>query len=161
MKISPIPERFWKSLCVISGEIDDLMEHATENDFENDLDFLRLEEAQKLLTEFILCHGADGKVSQRGEVPQCWDDETIWTPHRKFDKNDNRQLLFDWSEPVPEPNMIKCPICSGKGYRQRTDKKTKRKYVCESCEGNKEVESYFAKTAKVAVAPEAEEVKDA
>ena len=161
MKNTPIPKELWGALCVISGEVTDVLKHATENDFENDVDFIRLTESLELLTEFILCHGADGRVSQRGEVPQCWNDETIWTPHRKFHKDDNKQLLFDWSEPVPEPNMIKCPICSGKGYRQRTDKKTDRKYICEVCEGEKEIESYFAKTAKAAVGPKTEEKSNA
>jgi len=98
MKITPIPRELWEALCVISGELKDVLEHATKNDFENDLDFIRLEESQRLLTEFILCHDANGKISQRGEIPQCWDENTIWTPHREFNVADKNQLLFDWSE---------------------------------------------------------------
>ena len=53
-KIQPIPEQLWKALCVISNEINDIMEHATKNDFGNDADFMVLKDSQELLTEFIL-----------------------------------------------------------------------------------------------------------
>ena len=98
MKNTPIPKELWGALCVISGEVTDVLKHATENDFENDVDFIRLTESLELLTEFILCHDANGEVSQRGEIPQCWNENTIWTPYRELGNNERLQPCFDWDK---------------------------------------------------------------
>ena len=105
MKITPIPEQLWGALCILSGETKDLLEHATENDFSDNVDFIRLNDAYELVTEFILCHNATGEVSQRGEVPQCWNENTIFTPHRELGVDEEKQLEFDWGileEDTPE-----------------------------------------------------------
>ena len=106
MKIQPIPEQLWKALCIVAGEIEDILEHATKNDFDNTGDYLRLVEAGDLVTEFILCHDANGNVSQRGQIPQIWNENTIWTPHREVNKTDHLQLEFDWEENVTEDGEV-------------------------------------------------------
>ena len=98
MKIPPIPEAFYKALCLMSNEVKDILLHATEHDFTNNVDYLRLVEAQDTVEEFILCHDALGGISQRGEVPQCWNKNTIWTPYREIIPTDYRQQEFDWNE---------------------------------------------------------------
>ena len=102
MKITPIPEQLWKALCVVTGEVGDILEHATKNDYENDADFIRLKDSHELVVEFILCHQANGEVSQRGEVPHCWNENTIFTPHREMRVSERKQLEFDWVEEVKD-----------------------------------------------------------
>ena len=138
-KVQPIPKELWGALGLVSNHLE--FAQAATGDWNP-----RLTNAIELLKEYQSCFRADGEVSQRGEVPQAWNRETVFTPHRAYSPREvcYNQLTFDFDfEPV-EKTMIKCPICSGKGYRQRTDKKTNRQYRCESCDGTKEVEHPFA-----------------
>lgn len=96
-KIQPIPPKMWEALCIVSGEIKDCLDSITKMDLHSMeecvvTEYNRIEEAYKLLIEFISCHRADGTVSQRGEVPQCWNENTIWTPHRDVAKQDIQRI---------------------------------------------------------------------
>ena len=102
MKITPIPEELWRALSLLSNEVEDVLKHATENDFENHIDYINLRESADLVSEFISCYTAKGEVSQRGEVPQCWNENTIFTPHRELREEDSQQLEFDWGEKIDE-----------------------------------------------------------
>ena len=95
MLITPIDERLYKALCLVSNEINDILETLTDNDFQNDVDFMRLTDAIVLLDEYCKCFTAEGKVSQRGEIPQIWNPNTIFEAHR-YPGNDAKQLTFNW-----------------------------------------------------------------
>ena len=95
MKISPIDEQLYKALCLVSNEMNDIMKHATENDFEQDNEFMRIRDAVELLDEYTSCFTADGEVSQRGEVPQVWNENTIFEASRMLELSE-KQLTFYW-----------------------------------------------------------------
>tara|TARA_Y100000034_G_C6876333_1_gene400845 strand:+ start:1353 stop:1673 length:321 start_codon:yes stop_codon:yes gene_type:complete len=42
-------------------------------------------------------------------------------------------------------DLINCPICKGKGYQQRTDKKIGRRYPCWFCLGKRLVKNPYPK----------------
>jgi len=136
-KVQPIPEELWGALNYVSHEVKMALAITHSRD-------TRLTKAVALLDEYGACFGADGRVSQRGEIPQCWNQDTIFTPHREVGEKEklNTQLEFDWDK-VYFPKMINCPMCRGKGYRKRTDKKTNRHYPCDSCKGEKEIPHPF------------------
>ena len=100
MLITPIDEKLYKALCLVSNEMNDILETLTGNDFENDNDFMRLTDAIVLVDEYCKCFTAKGEVSQRGEVPQIWNSDTIFEAYRHPGKDAN-QLTFDWVE-TPE-----------------------------------------------------------
>ena len=81
MKITPIHEKLWGALNIVTNHMD--MAIATTRCRDT-----RLVEANELLKEFSACHGSDGRVSQRGEVPNCWNPETIFTPLRELKPNE-------------------------------------------------------------------------
>ena len=97
MLITPIDEALYKAFCLVSNEMNDILETLTGNDFENDKDFMRLTDAIILLDEYCKCFTAEGKVSQRGEVPQIWNPNTIFEAQR-YPGKDANQLTFDWVE---------------------------------------------------------------
>ena len=97
-KIQPIPEQLWRALAIVSNEVKDILDHATENDFGDDAEFMRVKDSYELVSEYVSCFGADGNISQRGEVPQVWNEDTIFTPHRELREGGKNQLEFDWSE---------------------------------------------------------------
>lgn len=89
VKVTPIPEELWGALNYVTGEIDDMLQeidylkgadHDSWTEFEAEKE--RLKTANDLVKEYTSCFGADGRVSQRGEIPQCWNEDTIFTPHR-------------------------------------------------------------------------------
>tara|TARA_Y100000310_G_scaffold170860_1_gene171005 strand:+ start:780 stop:1073 length:294 start_codon:yes stop_codon:yes gene_type:complete len=75
-RITPIPEELWGAINFVTFEVNRAIELTRSRD-------TRLAEANALLLEYGACFCADGKVSQRGEIPQCWNPETIFTPHRE------------------------------------------------------------------------------
>lgn len=89
VKVQPIPEQLWGALGVVC----------------NYLDFAQtvtgrwnptLTDAIALVKEYQACHRADGGVSQRGEIPQAWNKETVFTPYREVrckEKCSNQLLL--------------------------------------------------------------------
>jgi len=87
MKITNIDERL---LSAISKVVNNLKYNQN----------MELTEALDLLDEYRLCFKANGEVSQRGEIPQCWNENTIFTPHREVGKIEKElletQLEFDY-----------------------------------------------------------------
>tara|TARA_R100000458_G_scaffold59432_1_gene70013 strand:- start:2300 stop:2593 length:294 start_codon:yes stop_codon:yes gene_type:complete len=80
-QVQPIPQELWGAMGVIISYLD----------FANDVSHglpSKLREATNLLQEYRSCFGADGSVSQRGEMPQCWNPNTIFTPHREVGENE-------------------------------------------------------------------------
>ena len=88
-KVAPIPEELWGAINIVTSAV----ELATK--ITNSADS-RLIKANALLSEYGACFRADGSVSQRGELPQCWNPETIFTPHRELGREEvcREQLLL-------------------------------------------------------------------
>lgn len=80
-KVSPIPEELWGAINIVTQHID--LSFALTNASNP-----KLQQASSLLREYSACFGADGRVSQRGEIPQCWNPHTIFTPHREVGKDE-------------------------------------------------------------------------
>lgn len=80
-KVQPIPQELWGAMGVIISYLD--FAHHVSDGLP-----LKLREANNLLHEYRSCFGADGSVSQRGEIPQCWNPNTIFTPHRELGANE-------------------------------------------------------------------------
>ena len=80
-KVQPIPPELWGALNYVTHEVRMALAITRSRD-------KRLAEAVALLDEYASCFGADGRVSQRGEIPQCWNAETIFTPHRELNKGE-------------------------------------------------------------------------
>ena len=76
-KVQPIPEKLVGAINIATQEITMALALTRSRD-------TRLSQANTLLKEYGACFGADGRLSQRGEVPQCWNVETIFTPHREL-----------------------------------------------------------------------------
>ena len=88
MKIQPIPQELWGALNHVIGYAKHKAKQLSDADYEY---ANGIKDSIKLLDEYASCFGADGRVSQRGEIPQCWNNETIFTPHR--DRRENECLL--------------------------------------------------------------------
>ena len=93
VKVSQIPAELWGALNHVTSEVTEMLEdidylkgdgHGEEFEAEKK----RLKNANELVKEYAACFGADGRVSQRGEIPQCWNEDTIFTPHRKRSLNE-------------------------------------------------------------------------
>ena len=76
VKVQAIHEKLWGALNYITSEVGFAVEITRSKS-------TPLAKANNLVREYASCFGSDGKVSQRGEVPQCWNRETIFTPHRE------------------------------------------------------------------------------
>jgi len=96
-KIHSIPQQLWGALGLVTNHLD--FAQATTGNWNP-----RLTHAIKLVKEYQSCFGANGKVSQRGEIPQCWNPYTIFTPHRKVGEKELRydQPLLPFEEVVKE-----------------------------------------------------------
>jgi len=81
MKVMPIDKRLYKALCRVSNEMNDIVKHMTENDFEegDKNQFTILKEATELLDEYTSCFTGNGDVAQRGLKPSAWNENTIFT----------------------------------------------------------------------------------
>ena len=150
MKVEPIPEKLWSALGAVSGAAKVICDNKR---IKYEWDRNNLSSSVDLVIEYILCHAADGSVSQRGEVPQCWNSDTVFTPHREVKTAESfpHQLEFAWEEDLyAPPNMVKCSVCNGTGIQEET-MKGYRRYKCWSCEGEKEVVSSFDTEGSVGV----------
>ena len=87
MKITPIDERLRNALAHVHGfgqyiaeEIESCNEDALlEQTVFADYPYINgLQESLELVKEYTLCFGADGRVSQRGQIPKAWNPETIF-----------------------------------------------------------------------------------
>jgi len=98
-KVHPIPEKLWGALNYITSEVGLAIKITRSSD-------IKLAKANELIEEYASCFGADGRVSQRGEIPQCWNRETIFTPHRQVGNKELRydQPLLPFNEVVEENN---------------------------------------------------------
>ena len=77
MKIKPIDDRLYRAIAHVSGYAKHMAEE-TEHEYKYGKG---LNNSIELVNEYISCFAADGTVSQRGEVPQCWNEDTIFEPH--------------------------------------------------------------------------------
>lgn len=74
MKIeNPIDERLWKALHHVVNFADSKV--VTDADWKY---ADGLEESIALVREYASCFGADGSVSQRGQVPSAWKQDSIF-----------------------------------------------------------------------------------
>ena len=95
VKVQPIPQELWGAMGVIANHFD-FAQALTGSANPS------LKQAMSLLSEYHACFGADGSVSQRGEVPQCWNMNTIFTPHRELGTLEvcREQLLLPFDKEV-------------------------------------------------------------
>jgi len=82
MKIgSPIPSDLWKALNHVTNY--------AEHSITTDTDYKHLEglkESIELVSEYASCFNAKGEVSQRGEKPSAWKQNTIFDDYNKVSK---------------------------------------------------------------------------
>ena len=79
-QVQPIPQELWGALNHVIGYAKYKARTFTDADYEY---VNGLTDSIKLLEEYTGCFTAEGQVSQRGEIPHCWNEDTIFTPHRK------------------------------------------------------------------------------
>ena len=88
MKITPTDERLRNALSHVSGFAEEMLnEHdylygEKEEDGYHYLD--NLKESLELVIEYTNCFGADGRVSQRGQIPQAWNKTTIFESDKDY-----------------------------------------------------------------------------
>jgi hypothetical protein len=76
MKITePIDERLCKALNHIANFTQSRLDRLTDYDYKY---ADGLAESVKLVSEYASCFGADGSVSQRGQVPSAWNQDSIF-----------------------------------------------------------------------------------
>lgn len=76
MKITePIDERLWKALNRVTHYAKAKLPLTTEADYKY---AEGLSEAIELVSEYTSCFRADGEVSQRGQQPQAWNQDTLF-----------------------------------------------------------------------------------
>ena len=76
MKIeNPIDERLWKALNHIANFTQSRLDRLTDGDYKY---ADGLAESVELVSEYVSCFGADGSVSQRGQVPSAWNQDSIF-----------------------------------------------------------------------------------
>ena len=85
MKVMPIPQQLWGALGLMINHFN--YAQITMGNWNPSIT-----NAIDLLTEYHACFTAQGKVSQRGEIPQAWNPSTIFTPHRQFK---NKECRYD------------------------------------------------------------------
>ena len=71
----PIDERLWQALNRVANYVQFDLENSTDADYKY---ADGLAEAVELVSEYASCFGADGSVSQRGQVPSAWNQDTIF-----------------------------------------------------------------------------------
>ena len=71
----PIDERLWKAINKIANFTESRLEALTDADYKY---ADGLAEAVELVSEYASCFGADGSVSQRGQIPSAWNQDTIF-----------------------------------------------------------------------------------
>ena len=76
MKITePIDERLWQAINKIANFTESRLDRLTDADY---MYADGLAEAVELVSEYASCFGADGSVSQRGQIPSAWNQDTIF-----------------------------------------------------------------------------------
>jgi len=80
MKIEPIDARLLRAMSHVSGFADEMLnEHDYLYGDEDGYHYLdNLKESLELVKEYTSCFGADGRVSQRGQIPDAWNPDTIF-----------------------------------------------------------------------------------
>ena len=71
----PIDERLWRAINKITNFTESRLEALTDADYKY---ADGLAEAVELVSEYASCFGADGSVSQRGQIPSAWNQDTIF-----------------------------------------------------------------------------------
>jgi len=103
MKIEPIDERLRNALCHVRGfaqhMLQDLENLASKQEFleTEDIPALyghmdNLKESLELVSEYISCFGADGRVSQRGQIPTAWNPTTIFESQEDYTMTETEEV---------------------------------------------------------------------
>ena len=74
-KVQPIPQELWGALGLMVNHFE-FAQTAMGNWNP------RVTKALELLKEYHACFDANGNISQRGEIPHCWNRDTIFKSHR-------------------------------------------------------------------------------
>ena len=94
MKITPIDKKLRNALCVVVNYNMGYHEFTTEENKQ------LLRDSIALLDEYASCFDVNGNVSQRGEIPTCWNANTIFESSeeklKQLSRNNTKQLEFDW-----------------------------------------------------------------
>lgn len=72
MKVTPIDKKLRDAIAVLVNY------NKGYHEFTTDQDKLILKNSLELLEEYVSCFDVNGNVSQRGEVPICWNKDTIF-----------------------------------------------------------------------------------
>jgi len=76
MKIEhEINEQLWRALNHVCAFAQHRLPSLTDSDYKY---AEGLEESLALVNEYASCFGADGTVSQRGQIPSAWNQDTIF-----------------------------------------------------------------------------------
>jgi len=71
-------------------------------DYDDDISRQRLRNALLLLEEWLLCVNQNGDVTQRGHIPSCFNQDTIFENYaedqKRFDKQKVKQGEFKFEE---------------------------------------------------------------
>jgi len=87
MKVTEINLELLNSISHVNNAIKHLL--GSEESYEEYMYKERLQKSVELVSEYVSCYDADGKVSQRGQVPSCWNKDTI------FENDAEKQAIFD------------------------------------------------------------------
>jgi hypothetical protein len=121
MKVTEINMELLNSISHVNNAIRYLLD--SEETYQEYKYKERLQKSVDLVSEYISCFSADGKVSQRGRVPSCWNKNTI------FETDAEKKAIFDkqgiWQRELDFSPQESCDDCgSSKGNN---------KYNCEDC----------------------------
>ena len=71
-------------------------------DFDDDVSQQRLRDSLSLLEEWLLCVNQEGDVTQRGHIPSCFNQDTIFENYaedqKRFDFQKVKQVEFNFEE---------------------------------------------------------------
>jgi len=99
LKVTEINIELLNAICHVNNAVKHLLD--SEQTYEEYKYKERLQQSIDLVTEYVSCFSADGKVSQRGHVPSCWNKDTIFENDAEkqdiFDRNSSWQLELDFS----------------------------------------------------------------
>lgn len=94
MKVTEIDMDLLNSISHVNNAIRHLLD--SEETYQEYKYKERLQKSVDLVSEYVSCFRADGKVSQRGYVPSCWNKNTIFEDDSKKKADFNR--LNSWQQ---------------------------------------------------------------
>ncbi len=104
MKVIPIDKKLRDAIAVLVNY------NMGYHEFTTDQNKLLLRNSLELLEEYVSCFDVNGDVSQRGEVPICWNKDTIFECSKeslaRFNNKYN-QLEFEFESSSTTKNIKK------------------------------------------------------